>query len=146
MVVEKMRNLLGCHSGKRQRRYTVLGKKRNRIRLTTCFRGSSNGFAQEEKFVDVIRHGGMPMPLVIAIVDRRQFPSDDIVTGFLLDLTDGGQAGTIPDIRPPSGESPGAVADFSNQQYSLIRKYRGAYVNFRRGIPYVEREQLKQFA
>ena len=116
MVMKKVCNLLRSHSFNRQRWYPVLGKKRDSVGFNTRFGGSANSFAQEEKFVDVIGHGGMPVSRMVAIEDRGKLPGYDIITRLLLDFTDSGQAGAVANIGPPSRESPGTVAAFSNEQ------------------------------
>ena len=116
MVIKKVRNLLRSYSFNRQRWYPVLGEKRDSVRFNACFGRSANSFAQEEKFVDVVGHGGMPVSRMVAIEDRGKLPGYDIITRLLLDFADSGQARAVANIGPPSRKSPATVAAFSNQQ------------------------------
>jgi hypothetical protein len=65
----------------------------------------------------MVWHRGMPMSILVLVVQCRQLFYDNVIARFLFNFANGSDARGVTDICPTTGYSPKAVLSLSHEQY-----------------------------
>lgn len=143
MMIEHVFHLNRGNAWQREGREIIFFEEIN----TACFERicgcTAAKFAYKEDRVDVVRHWGMPMLILVLVVQCRQLLDDYVIPGFFFNFANGCDARRIPDIRPTTGHSPKAVLTLSHEQYPFAVKNCCAHTDFRGGIPHFSLEEIQ---
>ena len=142
-MIEHVFHLNRSNAWQREGRETILVKEINAVCFNRIYGRTATKFAYEEDRVDMVWHRGMPMSILVLVVQCRQLSDDNVIAGFLFNFANGSDARGVTDIGPTTGYSPKAVLSLSHEQYPSSIKNRCAYTDFRSRISHFSLEEVQ---
>ena len=142
-MIEHVFHLNRSNAWQREGREKILVKEINAVCFNRIYGRTATKFAYEEDRVDMVWHRGMPMSILVLVVQCRQLFYDNVVARFLFNFANGSDARGVTDIGPTTGYSPKAVLSLSHEQYPSSIKNRCAYTDFRSRISHFSLEEVQ---
>jgi hypothetical protein len=142
-MIEHVFHLNRSNAWQREGRETILIKEINAVCFNRIYGRTAAKFAYEEDRVDMVWHRGMPMSILVLVVQCRQLFYDNVIARFLFNFANGSDARGVTDICPTTGYSPKAVLSLSHEQYPSSIKNRRAYTEFRSRIAHFSLEEVQ---
>ena len=142
-MIEHVFHLNRSYAWQREGRETILIKEINAVGFNRIYGRTAAKFAYEEDRVDMVWHRGMPMSILVLVVQCRQLFYDNVIARFLFNFANGSDARGVTDICPTTGYSPKAVRALSHEQYPSAIKNRRTYTEFRSRISHFSLEEVQ---
>jgi hypothetical protein len=142
-MIEHVFHLNRSNAWQREGRETILIEEINAVCFNRIYGRTAAKFAYEEDRVDMVWHWGMPMSILVLVVQCRQLFDDNVIAGFLFNFANGSDARGVTDIGPTTGYSPKAVLSLSHEQYPSSIKNRCAHTDFRSRISHFSLEDVQ---